>query len=115
MIRICSAGCACSAVDSTSIWNASGCSASAASMAGGFIEGKMCGRSAPSERVVIHRRQIVMDQRECMHHLDRGGRCIEVIGFNTKRLARGVYQQWANTFSAAEYGITHRLVQPRGR
>ena len=52
----------------------------------------MHGRFAAPQVVVVHRRQIVMHERECMNQLDRNGGCIEQFGRNAEALAGRVHE-----------------------
>ena len=72
----------------------------------------MAGRFAAAEVVVIHRRQVVVNQGIGVHHLDGGGgvdcpgaRHIEEVGTRE-------HQEGPEPLAAREEGITHRLEEP---
>jgi hypothetical protein len=77
----------------------------------GLVEGAVGGGPAPAQVVVVHRRQVVVDQRECVHELDGGGRRVEPRRVDAEGLAGGVDEQWPDPLAAAEHRVAHGLVE----
>ena len=78
---------------------------------GGFIEGDVYGRLATAQCIVVHGRQIVVNQRIGVDHLDGGGGRIESRHIQAEQTAGRIHQTRAQTFAAAEGGVTHGAVQ----
>ncbi len=73
-------------------------------------------RGGPSaaQLVVVHRRQVVVDQRVRMDELDRGS-CRQHLNRVASRRARcGETQDRADPLTAGEQRVAHRLVEPVG-
>ena len=68
---------------------------------GRFIEFNVAGRPAAAQHVVVHARQVVMDQRVGVDHFDSAGDDIELFWRCAGQLAGGVGEQ-------------HRVVQAGG-
>ncbi len=77
----------------------------------GFSKRDVAGGLATAQRVVIHARQVVVDQRIRVNQLHRGGGSVDGIGIGVRDLARGIRQQRAHPLSAVQHRITHRLAQ----
>ncbi|MNV82786.1 hypothetical protein D3C71_1765420 [compost metagenome] len=71
----------------------------------------MGGRAAATQIVVVHCRQVVVDQRIGVDQFDRNGRCIQAGILGAEQMAGGVDQQWAHALAAAEGRVAHGLVQ----
>ena len=69
------------------------------------------GRLAAAKHVVIHARQVVMNERISMDQLDCGSHAVDDCRVCTSELARGVGEQRAYALAAAQHAIAHRLVQ----
>ncbi len=81
-----------------------------------FAEGHMAGGPAAAQLIIVHRRQIVVDQGVGVDQLHRTGRRIQRRPRVAAKLAAGVDQQRAQAFASAEHGMAHRLMkQLRGR
>lgn len=78
---------------------------------GGFVEGDMHGGLAAAEVVVVHRRQVVVDQRIAVDQFDCGGGGVEVGLAGAERGAGGVGEQRAHALAAVEHAMSHRPVQ----
>ncbi len=78
---------------------------------GGLVEGPVAGRPAAPQVVVVHGRQIVVDQRVGVDDLDRGRHVVEFRFLEAKRVARRIHQQRAHALAAVEGGIAHGLPQ----
>ena len=88
----------------------------------GFIKLNMGGRATTTQFVVVHARQIVVNQRISVDQLDSrrrskrglagffGRSCVTEIN----RFSRRQHQQRAQTLTAIQHGITHGLAQNRG-
>jgi hypothetical protein len=68
------------------------------------------GLAAP-ERVVVHRRHVVVHQRIGVDQLDRGGGVLDALGVGAGDLAGGEGEQRAHALAAAQHGVAHRLVE----
>ena len=66
---------------------------------------------AATQIVVIHRRQIIMDQRIAVHHLDRGRHTKGGSARYLEQASRAQHQKRAQPFAIAQRRITHRLIQ----
>ena len=78
---------------------------------GCFVELAVAGRATAPQVVVIHRRQIVMNQRIGMDNLDRAGGAVDFFQLDVKRRSSRVDQYWAHPLAGRQHGVTHRLVQ----
>ena len=82
---------------------------------GGLIEGLMAGGPAAPQVVVVHRRQIIVDQGVGVEHLDRRHGPGAGMVMAADRAAGRQHQRRAQAFAAGEHAVTHRFVQPAGR
>ena len=78
---------------------------------GGLIKGAMAGRAAAAQVIVIHRRQIIVNQAVGMDQFDCGGRCVESLERRPEGLAGDIDKQRAQAFAAAQDAVAHRLAQ----
>ena len=81
---------------------------------GGLVIGLVAGGAAPTKIVVVHRGKIVVHQRIGVHQLDRTGRPVQLDGVQPKVFAGSVDERRSHSLGAAEYAITHSLVQAQG-
>ena len=72
-------------------------------------------RPPATEVVVVHRRQIVVDERIGVHELDGAGGVDRVLGLAAHRLARRQRQDRAQPLAAGHERVVHRLAQRRRR
>ncbi len=79
---------------------------------GRLVESLVAGRPTPAQVVIVHRRQIVMDERIGMDQFHRRSRAVQPGRVHADRLAGQIDQQRADPLAAAEYRIAHRLVEP---
>ena len=79
---------------------------------GGLVEFSMDRGLATAQIIVIHRRQIVVDERECVNEFDRSGRRIEFFRIDVQAFTRRIDELWPHALAAGKYRITHRLVEP---
>ena len=75
----------------------------------------MTGRFAPAKIIVIHRRKIIVHQREGVNEFYRTGRSVQNIFTDTKSMSRCVDESRPVTFACANAGIAHCLMQEGGR
>ncbi len=79
-----------------------------------FAENDMASRLAAAQRVVIHRWQVVVNQRVRVDQL-HGACCrIELATIVAECMRGGVHQQWAQTLATTQHGIAHRAMQIDG-
>ena len=71
-------------------------------------------RLATAERVVVHRRQIVMDERVVVKQFDRGGRIGRVFGLSAHRHGRCETDQRTDSLAPRPDGVAHRFGQHGG-
>ena len=83
--------------------------------ADGFAKAGMHGWLAAPQRVVVHGRQVVMDEGRRMDELHRGGGMIQRRRRGTGNRAGGMHQPWPNALAAAQDGMAHRFGQCRRR
>ena len=76
-----------------------------------IAEYDMAGRPAAAQGIVVHRRQIVVDERIGVDDLDRGRRRVEPFKTCAEGAADGVDEDRPQTFAVTEHGIAHRAVQ----
>ena len=74
-----------------------------------FVKSPMTGRLTAAQVVVIHRRQIVMNQRIAMHHFQSHRDAQRSVFFNTEQISTLHDQKRPQTFPAGQHGITHRF------
>ena len=69
----------------------------------------MAGGLSAAEIIVVHSREIVVDKRKSMYHLDTGSRCSSVPEIAAASLAECVDEHRTDTFSACLERIVHRV------
>ena len=77
-----------------------------------LAEFDVAGGLAAPQIVVVHRRQIVVDQRIGVDHLDRGGGAQRAFLRNVEQLRGGHDEERAEPFSARHDGVMHPLEDP---
>ena len=77
-----------------------------------LVEGDMAGRLAAAEVVVIHRRQVVVNQGIGVHHLDGGGGVDGPGARHLEEAGTREHQEGPEPLAAREEGIAHRLEEP---
>ena len=80
---------------------------------GRLVEGLVAGRTAAPQIAVVHRRQIVVDQRIGMHHLDRAAACNALRRATEKSCALASTRNGPQPLARRQRGIAHRLEHPR--
>lgn len=78
---------------------------------GGLVEGPVGGRLATAQVVVVHCRQVVVDQRVGMDQLHRAGRGVGALRRTAEGLAGGVGEQRANPLATVHHAVAHGLVE----
>ena len=81
----------------------------------GLTEGLVAGRLAAPQIVVVHGREVVVDQRIGVYQLDGAGRAVQGLARDPERRPGRVDQERPHALAVAEHGIAHGLVQVRGR
>ena len=76
-----------------------------------FAEDDVAGRTAAAQRIVVHRGQIVMDQRIGVDDFDRRRARIESIQRCAERAAGRIDEHRSQPFAAAEHRVAHRAMQ----
>jgi hypothetical protein len=71
----------------------------------------MTGRPSTPKVIIVHRGQIVVDERVCVDHLYRRRCRYEVVPLGLKRAADGQQYGWPHAFAAAEQAPSHGLMQ----
>ena len=79
---------------------------------GRFVEGAVDGRLAAAQIVIVHARQVVVDQRIDVDRLDRRTGADDPLLVQSEQPAGGDGQQRADALAAAQPGMAHRLEQP---
>ena len=74
-----------------------------------FIVLFVAGRLTAAHIIVIHRRQIVVDQRIAMHHFQRDRDAQSFFLFHAEQLGALQNQKRPQTFAAGQNGISHRF------
>jgi len=82
---------------------------------GPFIEGAVAARAPATQIVVVHRRQVIMNQAVGVDELHGGGGSIETVHRSPKRRAGDIHQERAQPLAAVQYAVAHGRVQPRRR
>jgi hypothetical protein len=77
---------------------------------GSFIETDVTRWPATSQIVIIHRRQIVVDERVGMDHLKRARGPYQRLNRRAERLPDGKYESGPETLPARKDAPTYRLV-----
>ena len=80
---------------------------------GRFVKGQVRSRLAVAHGVIVHARQVIMDQRIGMDRLDRQARPHRHGAIDAQQLGGGGEQQRAHPLAAADHRIAHGLDQPR--
>ena len=80
-----------------------------------LVEFLVAGRLPAPQVVVVHGRQIIMDQRIAVHHLDRRRDPHRAALGHVEQARAGRHQEWADPLAASQGGIPHGLDQPRLR
>jgi hypothetical protein len=81
---------------------------------GRFVEGFMTGGLSSAKIIIIHRRKIIMHQREGMNQFHGTGRYIEDFLTGGEGVSRRIDQCGAVSFAGPDAGIAHRLMK-KGR
>jgi hypothetical protein len=71
----------------------------------------MAGRFPPSSVVIIHGREVVMDERISMDHLQSTGKREDVISFSPNRLKSSDRENGTNPFSSVDETVSDGLVK----
>jgi hypothetical protein len=74
-----------------------------------FTGDDMQRRLPPTQRVVVHRRQIVVDQRIRMNELDRAGRGHRLPPITADGFGTGKTQNGPQPFAARTHAVPHRV------
>jgi hypothetical protein len=82
---------------------------------GRFVIFDVHGRLAAPQDVVVHARQVVVDERVGMDHLDCASGDLEAFGSGADQLARAEAKQRTDALAAFEGRVAHRIVEPAGR
>ena len=82
---------------------------------GGFVKLLVAGGLAPAQIIVVHGRQVVMDQGIGVDHLQGAGHRQGFARIAPHRFRRRQAQNGAQPFAAHEQAVVHGLVQPEGR
>ena len=78
---------------------------------GRLAEGDMQRGAPAAQRIVVHGRQIVMDQGIAMHAFERGGGIEAAFLRHAEQAARGHEQKGPQTLAAAEGRVAHGVGQ----
>ena len=76
-----------------------------------LVEGDVAGGLAAPEIVVVHRRQVVVDEGVGVHHLDGGGGVDRPRARHVEEVGAREDQEGAQPLAAGEERIAHRLVE----
>ena len=79
---------------------------------GGVVGGLMQGRSAPAQVAVVHRRQVVMNQRITMDAFERCAGQQRRVARNAEYSRTFDHEKRPQPLAAAERGIAHGVHQP---
>src|SRR4051794_25030704 len=80
-----------------------------------LAEPDVTGGLAAAQVVVVHRRQVVVDERVGMDQLERGRRGHHPVRIEADGLRRGQRQNRADALAAGKQRMAHRLLQAAGR
>ena len=94
--------------------NASVNSASPERMGGALVEGLVHDGLAAPHVVVVHGRQIIVDERIAVHALERYSRLDRGLGLDAEELGALKRQEWPQPLAPAERALPHGLDQPPG-
>ena len=81
---------------------------------GVLAEQLVAGRPPAAQVVVVHRRQVVVDQRVGVHQLERRGRRQQALRLLAERLAGREREDRAHPLAAGEQRVPHRLDEALG-
>ena len=81
---------------------------------GGLVVGLVGRRASPAHVVVVHRGQVVVDQRVAVDHFQRAGGTQHAVAADTEEPRRLDEQERPETLAAGEAGITHRFHEAAG-
>ena len=82
---------------------------------GQFLEGAVERRLAAPQIVIVHARQIVVDQRVDVDAFDRERDPHRPFAIDLEQVAGGDDQHRPDPLAAADRGVAHRLVEPGAR
>ena len=77
----------------------------------GLSKRAMAGRRPATQIVVVHRRQVVVDERVCVDELDRARRGYEVLILAVQRFTSGEHENGTDALASGEHRVSHRFVQ----
>jgi hypothetical protein len=80
---------------------------------GGFIKGAMHGGLAAAQIIIIHAGQIIMHQRIGVQHFNRRRHAQSRITRHAELRRAFQHQESAQSFAAADAGVTHGFKKPR--
>ena len=80
-----------------------------------LAEGHMAGGLATAQPVVVHRGEVVVDQRVGMDQLDRPRQRQHLATLQPHRLGGGERKHGTDPLAAGQQRVAHRLVQARGQ
>ena len=80
---------------------------------GRLVEGLVHGRLAAAQIVVVHRRQIVMDQRIAVDAFERRRHAQRRMLIGAEESCALQHKERAQPLAAIEHAVPHRLKQPR--
>ena len=78
---------------------------------GRLVERLVNGRLAAAQIVIVHRRQVVVDQRIDVDRLQRDGGAAAALAVDTEQVGGGDQQDRPQPLAAADRGVTHRAIQ----
>jgi hypothetical protein len=78
-----------------------------------FVEGTMAGGPTAAQVVIIHCRQVVVDQAVGVDELHGDRSIIERLRWRAERGAGGIHQHRPQSLAAAKRAVTHGFKQPR--
>ena len=79
---------------------------------GRLVEGDVQGRAPAAQRVVVHRRQVVMHQRVAMDAFERAGGGKRVVFLDAEQSRRFDQKKGPQPLAAAKRRIAHGLAEP---
>jgi hypothetical protein len=80
-----------------------------------LAERDVAGGLAAAQDVVVHARQIVVDERVGVDYLHRRRGTVDDGRIRARHLSGGIGQERPHTLAAPQHGIAHRLVEIRQR
>ena len=80
---------------------------------GRLVEFLVAGRAAAAQIAVVHRRQIVMDERIGVDHLDRRRHLQRATPRNTEQPRARQHEKRPQPFARRQRRVAHRFVDPR--